>query len=136
MPLIELLLLLLLLLRTALLHRRRGADQRMRLLRSRPFLLLRRPELAVRRLVAILRLLRIPVLGLRSSLLLVRPWLRLRHSPDLIITPIVAGVVPIVGRSEGLEALLRLRRRLCVPLPPTRPRTPGRRLLPSLSRPR
>jgi len=108
-PLIELLLLLLLLLRAALLYRRSGPDQGMRLLRSRPhFLLLRWPEISVRRLriaillrlsIPILRLLHISVLGRRSSLLFVRPRLRLRHLSDLTIAA--------VGLCERPEAVLR-----------------------------
>src|ERR1035438_2455025 len=70
-PLVELLLLLLLFLRAALLHRRSLPDQGMRLLRSRPcLLLLWRMGVAVRRLgIAIVLRLHVPVLGLRSSLL-------------------------------------------------------------------
>src|SRR5258707_13331477 len=90
----------------------------MRRLRSWPFLLLRRPEVAVRRLVAILRLLHvpvfrllhIPVFGLRSSLLLIRPRLRRLHLPGLIVTAIGASVAR--GLTERLKALLRLHRRL------------------------
>src|ERR1035437_3995670 len=99
-PLIELLLLLPLLLRTALLHWRRGPDQWMRFLRCRPYLLrLGWAEVAVGRLgIAILLRLHGPVLGLRSSLLLVGPRLRLRCLPDLIVAA--------VGLSEGPEAVL------------------------------
>ena len=64
-PLIELLLLLLLLLRTALLHRRCGPDQRMRLLRSRPYLLrLGWTERLGRLCIAILLRLDVPVFRL------------------------------------------------------------------------
>jgi hypothetical protein len=117
MPLVKLLLLLLLLLRTAFLYRRRRPHQRMGLLRSRPYLLLlRRTEFAVRRLrvavflrhIPILRLLCIPVLGLRISLLLVRPRLRRLHRLDLVI--FAAG---LTERPETLLGLLRplIRRR-------------------------
>ncbi len=109
MPLIEFLLLLLLLLRATLLYRRHRANQRMRRLRSRPHLLLLRwPEVAIRRLgstiflrlwIPVLRLLRAAILGLRSSLLLVDPRLRLRHLPDLIVAA--------VGRAKRFEAVLR-----------------------------
>ena len=119
-PLIELLLLLLFVLRVTLLHRRCRANQGMRLWRSLPhLLLLRRPEVAVRRLgiaillrlhVSVLRLLHSPVfrllhaaiLGLRSSLLLVSSRLRLRHLPDLIVAAI--------GLAKGSEAILRRHR--------------------------
>jgi len=99
-PLVELLLLLLFLLRTALLHRGCRPHQRMRLLRTRSALLrLRWTELAVHGLrVAILGHLRVPVFGLRSSLLLVDPWLRLRHLADLVI--------PCVLRTKRFEAFL------------------------------
>src|SRR5260221_2553707 len=64
-PLVELLLLLLLVLRVALLYWRSGPYQGMRLLRNWPwFLLLRRPQVPVRRLrITVFVRLRIPVLG-------------------------------------------------------------------------
>src|ERR1017187_3392770 len=103
-PLVELLLLLLLLLRAALLHRRSLPDQGMRLLRSRPcLLLLWRMGVAIRRLgIAILLRLHVPVLGRRSSLLLVGPRLGLRHLVNLIVAA--------VGLSEWLKAVLGLLR--------------------------
>jgi hypothetical protein len=106
MPLIKLLLLLLLLLRTALLHRWRRPHQWMRLLGWRSRLLrLRWTEFAVHRLrIAILLRLRVPVLWLRSSLLLVRSRLRRLHRPDLTISAI--------RRSEGFKSFLRLLRPL------------------------
>jgi hypothetical protein len=115
-PLIELLLLLLFLLRAALLHRRRGANQRMRFLRTRSDVrALGLPEIAFGRLgvaiflrlhIPVLRLLHVPasglrhvpVLGLRSSLLLVDSRLRLRHLPYLIVAD--------VGLTEWPEAIL------------------------------
>lgn len=79
MPLVELLFLLLLLLRRTLLHRRHLPHQRMRGLR-RLLLLLLGTIVAVRRLIAILRIcvsvLRSPIPWLSSSLLFVNSRLR------------------------------------------------------------
>jgi hypothetical protein len=108
-PLIELLLLLLFLLRAPLLHRRRGPDQRMCLLRSRPVHGLRsaiflRLDVPVIRLVhiSIFRLMHRSVLGLRSSLLLVDSRLSLRHLLNL--------TAPAIGLRERPEAILGLLR--------------------------
>ena len=94
MPLIEFLLPLLLLLRAALLDRRSGPDQRMRPFCSRPVGRLR---------IGTVRPL--PVLRLRSSLLLVSPGLRLRELSYLMITT--------AGLNERPEAIFawRCRRR-------------------------
>jgi hypothetical protein len=104
LPLVELLGLLLLLLLVALLYRRRGAHQGMRLLHRRPgrLLLLRGPVgllIAVRLRHAIQRGLHVAVLRLRSSLLLIDSRLRLRHLPNLI-------VIVAVSRRKRPESVL------------------------------
>lgn len=121
LPLVKFLLVLLLLLRAPLLYRGCLTHQRMRLLRSLivprlPAAIFLRLHISIcRRWRALVRLsppifsrLRPAILWLRSFRLVVDPWLRIRHLPDLIVALVAALFIPAVRLRERTESILRL----------------------------